>query len=44
MIGLLIIGMFQAALLVLLLLTKRKKIVPDFILADYLFLNGLNYS
>ncbi len=41
MIGLLVIGVFQAALLVLLLLTKRKKSTPDFILAGYLFLSAL---
>jgi len=41
MIGLLIIGIFQATLLVLLLLTKRKKSVSDFILAGYLFLSAL---
>ena len=41
MIGLLVIGMFQAALLVLLLLTKRNKSVSDYILAGYLVLSGL---
>ncbi len=41
MIGILIIGVFQAALLVLLLLTKRKKSTPDYILAGYLFLSAL---
>ena len=41
MIGLLVIGVFQAALLVLLLLTKRKKSIPDYILAGYLFLSAL---
>ena len=41
MIGLLVIGIFQAALLVLLLLTKRKKSTPDYILAGYLFLSAL---
>jgi Na+/proline symporter len=41
MIGLLVIGVFQAALLVLLLLTKRKKSTPDYILAGYLFLSAL---
>jgi len=41
MIGLLIIGVFQAALLVLLLLTKRNKSVSDYILAGYLVLSAL---
>ncbi len=41
MIGLLVIGMFQAALLVLLLLTKRNKSVSDYILAGYLVLSAL---
>jgi AraC-like DNA-binding protein len=41
MIGLLVIGVFQAALLVLLLLSKRKKSIPDYILAGYLFLSAL---
>ncbi len=41
MIGLLIIGVFQAVLLVLLLLTKRNKSVSDYILACYLVLSGL---
>jgi len=41
MIGLLVIGVFQAALLVLLLLTKRKKSTPDYILSGYLFLSAL---
>ena len=41
MIGLLVIGIFQAALLVLLLLTKRNKSTPDYILAGYLFLSAL---
>lgn len=41
MIGLLIIGVFQAVLLVLLLLTKRNKSVSDYILAGYLVLSAL---
>ena len=41
MIGLLVIGIFQAVLLVMLLLTKRNKSVPDYILAGYLVLSGL---
>jgi AraC-like DNA-binding protein len=41
MIGLLVIGVFQAVLLVLLLLTKRNKSVADYILAGYLVLSGL---
>ena len=41
MVGLLIIGVFQGGLLVLLLLTKRKKGAADYILAWYLFLSAL---
>lgn len=41
MLGFLVIGVFQAVLLVLLLLTKRKKSFPDYILAGYLFLSAL---
>jgi hypothetical protein len=41
MIGLLVIGVFQALLLVLLLLSKRNKSVADYILAGYLVLSGL---
>ena len=41
MIGLLVIGMFQASLLVLLLLTKRNKSVSDNILAGYLLLSAI---
>lgn len=41
MIGLLVIGVFQAVLLVLLLLTKRNKSIADYILAGYLVLSGL---
>ena len=41
MVGLLVIGVFQAALLVLLLLTKRTRSTPDYILAGYLLLSAL---
>ena len=38
---LLVIGAFQAVLLVVLLLTKREKTISDFILSGYLFLSAL---
>ncbi len=41
MLGLLVLGIFQGGLLVLLLLSKRKKLVSDYILAGYLFLSAL---
>jgi AraC-like DNA-binding protein len=41
MIGLLVIGIFQAVLLILLLLTKRNKRVSDYFLAGYLVLSAL---